>query len=137
LLVDSIAKKINNIFMLSNQLLAQTNINLNSGVGSFGQAANITPDSLVRGIVLTLLVAAAIIFFIMLLVGGVKYILSGGDKGKTEAARGQITAALIGLVIVFAAWAILQLMAALIGLDLNTLQIPTLYGTGGGVGGGI
>jgi len=114
--------------MLSNSLLADTPINLNSGVGSFGNAAQITPASLVRGVVLLLLVGAAIIFFIMLLVGGVKYILSGGDKGKTEAARGQITAALIGLVIVFAAWAILQLMSSLIGVDLNTLQIPTLYG---------
>lgn len=113
--------------MLSNQLLAvATNINLNDA-GAFQNAANITPDSLVRGIIILLLVVAAIIFFIMLLVGGVKYIVSGGDKGKTEAARGQITAALIGLVIVFAAWAILQLMATLLGIDLSSLQIPTLY----------
>lgn len=113
--------------MLSNQLLAQaTTINLNNA-GAFQNAAEITPDSLVRGIILLILVVAALIFFIMLLVGGVKYIVSGGDKGKTEAARGQITAALIGLVIVFAAWAILQLMSALLGIDLNTLQIPCLY----------
>jgi len=126
LLVDSSAKKINNIFML-NQLLASTGPIFLNNAGNFQNAANITPDSLVRGIIVLLLVVAAVIFFIMLLVGGVKYIISGGDKGKTEAARGQITAALIGLVIVFAAWAILQLMAALLGVDLNSLQIPTLY----------
>ncbi len=116
-----------------NNLLAQINVNLNNA-GPFGNAANITPDSLVRGVILLILVAAAIVFFIMLLVGGVRYILSGGDKGKTEAARSQITAALIGLVIVFAAWAILQLMSALLGIDLNCLQIPALYNGKAGTG---
>ena len=56
------------------------------------------------------LVIAAIVFFFILVMGGVRWITSGGDKGKTEAARNQITAALVGLVIVFAAWAIIQLI---------------------------
>ncbi len=115
--------------MLNNLLAGGTTINLNSA-GSFQNAVNITPSSLIRAVVIGILAIAALVFFIMLLVGGVKYILSGGDKGKTESARGQITAALIGLVIVFAAWAILQLMAAFIGVDLNSFQIPCAYSTG-------
>jgi hypothetical protein len=113
--------------MLNNSLAQAGTINLQVG-GAFENAAKITPSSAVQGVILIILVVAALVFFIMLLVGGVKYILSGGDKGKTEAARGQITAALIGLVIVFAAWAILQLMSAFLGVDFNQLTIPTLYG---------
>jgi hypothetical protein len=54
----------------------------------------------------------------MLIIGGVRWITSGGDKAATEAARGQITAALVGLVIVFAAWAILQLIELFFGVDI-------------------
>jgi hypothetical protein len=60
----------------------------------------------------------------MLVWGGVKYITSGGDKGQTEAARGQITAALVGLVIVFAAWAIINLVNIFFGVNILQLNIP-------------
>ena len=52
--------------------------------------------------------------------------MSGGDKANTEAARNQITAALVGLVIVFAAWAILTLVDTFFGTAiLSGLEIPT------------
>src|ERR1035437_1972342 len=57
-----------------------------------------------------MVIIAAVIFFFMLVIGGIRWIASGGDKGQTEAARNQITAALVGLVIVFAAWAIAALI---------------------------
>ena len=44
------------------------------------------------------LIVAGIIFFFMLIIGGIRWILSGGDKANTESARNQITAALIGLI---------------------------------------
>src|SRR5215216_3136511 len=65
--------------------------------------------SLISGVLLGIFALSSLAFFIMLLLGGVNYIESGKDRGKTEAARGQITAGLIGLVIIFAFWAILQL----------------------------
>ena len=68
------------------------------------------------------LIIAAVTFFFMLLIGGIKWIMSGGDKGKTEEARNQITAALVGLVIVFSAWAIAQLTKALFGIDILNLS---------------
>jgi hypothetical protein len=114
--------------MLSNtsNLLAQQGINLRPGTGLATNVSQINAGNLVRAIILLVLVVAALVFFLMLLWGGLQYILSGGDKGKTEAARGQITAALIGLVIVFAAWAILQLMSAFLGVDLGNFNIPTI-----------
>ena len=70
------------------------------------------------------LIVAAIAFFFMLVLGGIKWITSGGDKGKTEAARNQITAGLVGLVIVFAAWAILKLVESFFGVSLRSFTIP-------------
>ena len=71
------------------------------------------------------LIIGVLIFFFILVIGGIKWITSGGDKGQTETARNQITAALVGLVIVFAAWAILQLIKTFFGIDIFSLTIPT------------
>jgi TRAP-type C4-dicarboxylate transport system permease small subunit len=71
------------------------------------------------------LVAAALVFFFMLIIGGIKWITSGGDKGQTEAARNQITAALIGLFIVFASYAIISLIQIFFSINILDLSIPT------------
>jgi hypothetical protein len=72
------------------------------------------------------LVIAAIVFFFILVIGGIRWIISGGDKAHTEAARAQITSALIGLVIVFAAWAIAQLIGTFFNVDIFNLSIPVI-----------
>lgn len=96
------------------RLLAQgfnATINLVPPTGSgFENLTNISFASLVSAAIQIVLIVAAIVFFFILVLGGIKWITSGGDKGQTEAARNQITAALVGLVIVFAAWAIIQLI---------------------------
>ncbi|MEK7112404.1 MAG: hypothetical protein AAB875_03680, partial [Patescibacteria group bacterium] len=71
-----------------------------------------------------ILVIAALVFFFILVIGGIRWIASGGDKAHTEAARSQITAALVGLVIVFAAWAIVQLINTFFGIDIFKLTLP-------------
>ena len=53
---------------------------------------------------------AAIVAFVFLIWGGIQWITSGGDKTGLENARNRITNAIIGLVIVVAAWAIFQLV---------------------------
>lgn len=112
-------------------LLAQTTINLApkdvAGASGFAGLSGITIGGILQGAITLVLVVAAIIFFFMLVIGGIRWIMSGGDKGQTEAARNQITAALIGLVIVFAAWAIAQLIGGLFGITIFTGQftLPT------------
>jgi len=71
-----------------------------------------------------LLVVAALISFIFLVIGGIKWITSGGDKEGTAKAQSTITAALIGLLIVFAAWAIIRLIQVFFGIEILTLTIP-------------
>ena len=50
-----------------------------------------------------------LLVFMYLIWGGIDWITSGGDKGKTEGARNKITAAVIGLIVLAAAYAILTI----------------------------
>src|SRR3990170_8352168 len=97
-------------------LLAQENvIKFKENVGEFSGLTNLTVPSIVSGFIRLTLVIAAIVFFFILVMGGIRWIASGGDKAQTEGARNQITAALVVLVIVFAAWAIVQLIQVFFG----------------------
>ncbi len=112
---------------LLSTVLAQINI---SPGGQFAGLNNITITSIISAIIIMVLIGAALVFFFMLVWGGIRYIMSGGDKTQAEAARSQITAALIGLVIVFAAWAIINLVSIFFGIDILQLNIPSAQRTG-------
>lgn len=102
-------------------------IDLSPGVGLAGELEGITIEGIISGLIQLLIIIAAIVFFFILVIGGIRWIMSGGDKANTEAARNQITAALVGLVIVFAAWAILTLIDTFFGTTiLSGLVIPTI-----------
>lgn len=73
-----------------------------------------------------ILVVAAVIALFFLIWGGIKWILSGGDKGKVEAARGTIIAAIVGLIIAFLAFFILNIVLGIFGLSLGQLELPAL-----------
>lgn len=53
-----------------------------------------------------------------LVLGGIKYITSSGDKVNTQAARDQITHAVLGLAIVAASVAITGILQAVLGIRL-------------------
>src|SRR3990172_4466187 len=106
-------------------LLAASDINLQPG-GQFAQLGSLTLGGIVSGLIRLVLVVAALVFFFILVIGGIRWIASGGDKAQTENARNQITAALVGLVIVFAAWAILALIKTFFNVDIFSLAIPTV-----------
>jgi len=57
-----------------------------------------------------LLPAGMLIFFVMLLVGGFKYIASGSDPKSLDSAKGTLTFAFIGLILLFSAWVILNII---------------------------
>ena len=108
--------------------LAQINLqNLGQNNQNFGSLTTLTLPTVISGLIRGALVVAAIVFFFILVLGGIKWIASGGDKAATEGARNQITAALIGLVIVFAAWAIVQLIQVFFGVNIFSLTLPTGY----------
>lgn len=115
-------------------LLAQAatddrSVNLNPPSGEFERLGQVTVAGLVRGIVSFLLIIAAFIFFVMLVLGGIKWIMSEGDEAKVKTARDQVQNALVGLVVVFSAWAIIKLIEAVFGVNLlgNALVFPDVF----------
>ena len=102
-------------------LLAQQ-INLNPPK-AFNNLTNIDFNDLITLALNFVFIVAAVAFFFMFVLGGIAWITSGGDKGKTEAARNRITAGLVGLIIVFAAWAILSLVENFFKLNLRSFDL--------------
>ncbi len=103
----------------------------NQGGTEFSKLCDVSKtniNSAVPVIINALLVVAFIAALVFLIVGGIRWILSGGDKEATGKAKGTITAALIGLVIVLAAWILLNIVTTLFGLgSINTLTLPVLF----------
>jgi predicted small integral membrane protein len=66
-------------------------------------------------------IIAAIVTFIFLVVGGMNWLTSGGDKAKVETAQKMITNAIIGLAIVAASYAIYLIVLDFFGIDLSKL----------------
>ncbi len=73
---------------------------------------------LVGAAVGALLIVSALLAFFFLILGGIQWITSGGDKSGMEAARNKITHAIVGLVIVGAAWAIMMLIQSFLGIKI-------------------
>ena len=68
----------------------------------------------------------SLIFFAMLVWGAISWIASGGDKQALEGARGRITNALVGIILLFAAFAIVQLIQNFFHVSILTLDISQL-----------
>lgn len=84
------------------------------------------------GFIGILLVLGALWAFVNLLLGALNWISSGGDKAKLEAAQQRIVQAIIGLVLVFAAWAIFFVLLRFLGVTKGTggglqLMLPKLF----------
>ena len=66
-------------------------------------------------IIAAVLGLGGILLFIMLLLGGFRYITSGGDPKSVEVARNTITYAIFGLVLVASAVLIMNIIAFITG----------------------
>jgi|SRR3989338_4430185 len=82
----------------------------------------------IRGAIQFILVVAFVLAFIFLIIGGIRWIVAGGDEKGVAGARGMITAALIGLVIVLVAYAIIRLVETFFEVTIISegVTIPTL-----------
>lgn len=96
------------------------NVLCNKGAGNLG--------SIIFGIIVILFIIAVVVALLFLIWGGLKWIFSGGDKAAVESARNTIIAAIIGLVIVFSAFFLLNLITQiLIGTTITNLTLPTIF----------
>ena len=98
------------------------------GCGVSADQGGKTIGSLISGLVGAIFIFAFILTFVYLLMGGIQWITSGGDKTAMEGARNKITHAIIGLIIVGAGFAIFSLIAGFFGLTLPNLKLPTVTG---------
>lgn len=81
-------------------LAAATKTDYNIGLG------NASPEEVVVNIINWVLGILALIAVIMILIGGFKWMTAAGNEEKVESARKLLIAAIIGLVIILAAWGI-------------------------------
>lgn len=89
------------------------------------ELTTLTVPGIVSGAISLVMLVVALVFFFILIWGGLKWVMSEGDQKAVESARAQITNALIGLAIVFAAFAIMKLIETIFGISLFKLTIPT------------
>ena len=98
--------------------------------GNFGHLCNLRVDKaggLVGSLVGLLIIIAILVSLFFLVYGGIRYISSGGDKGKLGQARGTLLAAVIGLIIALLAFFIVNIILVfLTGSGLSSVTIPTL-----------
>ena len=95
-------------------------------LGLFNREADTAPDvftNVLSTIIGVMTVIAFIWFVIQFFLGAVGIVFSGGDKGKVTESRTKMTNSLIGLVVVVAAVALIQLVGTVLGIDI--LNIAT------------
>jgi len=66
---------------------------------------------------------AGIVLFVLLVVGGFKFITSGGDPKAVEGARKTLTSAIAGLIIILLSYLILLLITNITGVDVTNFNI--------------
>ncbi len=90
------------------------------------EVTKMTIGGIVSGAISLVMLIVALVFFFMLILGGLKWVMAGGDEKAVATARTQITNALIGLAIVFAAFAIMKLIETVFGITLlSGISVPT------------
>lgn len=101
-------------------------INLNPVNGVVPSNA-VTVSDVIRFIINLLVVIAVIASLVYLIYGGLRWVISGGDKEKVEAARKTVVAAIIGLVVVLLSWVIITVVMQIVtGSGLTNFTLPTL-----------
>lgn len=71
-------------------------------------------------------IIGVLIFFFIIIVAAIQWISSGGEKASIEVARGKITSALIGLIILLSVYAIIKLIETFFGIDILKINIGVL-----------
>jgi hypothetical protein len=96
----------------------------NPAIGNLGDM-NSTEffGSLVSTLISLMLVLGGILLLIMILKGGIEWIMAEGDKGRVENARKTITNAIIGIVILFSFYAIINLIGCIFGINFFEIQV--------------
>lgn len=80
-----------------------------------GGAADTTINNLLTDVINIVSLVVGVVAVIMIIIGGLKYILSGGDSGNVTSAKNTVLFAIVGLVIVALAQFIVRFVIARVG----------------------
>lgn len=118
-------------FSLIPTAFAQANANPCTSLGTFSTLCSLTSDDF--GLVISTLINVLLIFTIIIAVfffmyGGIKWVLSRGDKEKVEEARAHIIASIVGMILVFLAFFTINIVFGFFfpGKSIKDLSLPTL-----------
>lgn len=105
----------------NNQVSGPTGLRLTGSLGS-----------IISTFIPIIFTIAGILTFIWLIIGGFRLLISGGDPKNVAGARDNITFAIIGLAIVFAAWWLTLIVQRALGICIVQVwsPIPPLGGIG-------
>lgn len=116
------------LFWAPSLAFADSNLNPCPSNPPFSGLCSITENfgKSISNLVVAAIVLAALVSLGFLIYGGIKWIMSEGDKTAVENARQTVVGAVIGLVIILLSYFILSIVLGVFGISLGQLQIPKI-----------
>jgi hypothetical protein len=78
---------------------------------------------LIKNAITAALSFSGVVLFVMLISGGFTFLFAGGDPKAAQKAQGTITSAIIGLVIIAAAFLILRVIESFTGVNVTNMNL--------------
>lgn len=98
--------------------------------GEFAPLCNLdlsNSSTIVGNTITILLIVGVILALFFLIIGAIRWITSSGDKAKVESARNTIVAAIVGLILAFLAFFILNTITYLFTKNtIRNFKVPTI-----------
>lgn len=83
---------------------------------SLPRRADLNLGAIISRLLPYIFILAGLMLFIYLIMGGFQLMTSGGDPKRAESAKGKITGAVIGFIIVFVSYWLVQILQVIFGL---------------------
>jgi hypothetical protein len=83
-------------------------------------------SALIPALITLLLVVGVIVFVFIFLTGSIQWMTSGSDKAAHENAKSKLTNGLVGIVILFATFAIMIALGEFFDIDLLLINLESL-----------
>jgi hypothetical protein len=92
-----------------------------TGTGTFQNITGSPQQQLsdfLSSLITTITVVGSLAFVVYFTIGGLKWIVAGGDKAKVAEAQSQMTQAALGLIAIVASFFIVGIVGSVLGIDV-------------------
>ena len=83
--------------------------------------------SVIKGGIQIAILVAGLLCLVYLICGGIEWLTSGGAKEGVASAKARMTAAFIGMMIILASWAIIQIVGYLFDINITEFEFEKFY----------